>query len=340
MRIFLCFLFGLIISSCSSFEYLSIDALIPAKHSLQPEIKSVVLVNNALPFRGKEMDKVVINGQTHQLDTVWYDDFAKNVIQSLQDELLARHFFDTVYVEQSGYYPTGKEMSLYDIEKIANTYNSEAVITLQSYFYRNRYDIVEYEEGTVGSLDVSSGMLWSLHNNLTHRMQIEDIEKDTISWTEEASNIEGVAKKLPGIKSGLEELSYYVGGKSADLFAPYWERQNRGIYTNGNYSFMQAADYVRNNKWEEAMKLWELVFDNAHKKTKARAAFNLALGSEVMGDFEGAHKWIKECYDILKYLPDNKANKQDLNRMKTYYTEIVKRSTQAEKLQIQVGGEL
>ncbi len=340
MRILLCFIFGLLISSCSSFEYLSIDALIPAKHSLQPEIKSVVIVNNSMPFRGKELDKAIINGVTHDLDTVWYDDFAINVVKSLKEELLARNFFDTVYVEQSGNYPSGNEMTPYDIEKIANMYNSEAVITLQSYFYRNWYEVNQYDTGTIGSLDVSSGILWSLHNNLTHKMQIEDIEKDTISWTEEGATIEHVAEKLPGIRTGLEELSYYVGGKSADLFAPYWERQSRGIYTNGNYSFMQAAEYVRHDNWEEAMKLWKIVFENSKKKIKARAAFNLALGSEVKGDFDGAHAWIKECYDILKYLPANNRNQQDLLRMKAYFTEIVKRTTQAKKLQIQVGGDL
>ncbi len=340
MRLLFYLLLISLFSACSSYEYLSIDALIPAKYSIPPEIKSVVVVDNSPVFRGDKVNKIKFDNRISYLDTIWYDDFGMNVVNSLKDELIARKFYDTVYVDSNEKYKRGTKFSPSQINAICKEYNAEAVIELQRYFYNTFYDIDEYDVITVGSLDVNSVLLWNLHNNITGKLEVNDLEKDTISWTAEGPNLMDMANDLPGINSGLEDLSYYVGGKSADLFAPHWQTQKRVFYSRGNFGFMQATELVRNNKWKEAMQIWKSVYDNSQKKSKERAAFNLALGAEILGDFETANEWIKQCYDILKVLPDNVALIKDKERMQKYYAEIVKRMEQSKDLKSQIGGGL
>ncbi len=340
MRRLFYLLLTVVFSACSSYEYLSIDALIPAKYSIPPEIKSVVIVNNSPVFRGKDVHKIKLNNRVSYLDTIWYDDFGLNVVNTLKEELIARKFYDTVYVDNSGKYATGTKLTPSQVYSICKDYNAEGVIALQRYFYNTVYNIDEYDVITVGSLDVNSVLLWVMHNNISGKPEVNDLEKDTISWTADGPDIMDMANNLPGIKSGLEELSYYVGGKSADLFAPYWQTQKRVFYAKGKFGFMQATELVRNNKWREAMQIWKSIYDSSQKKTKERAAFNLAVGAEILGDFVTAKAWIKQCYDILKVLPDNVVLMQDKMRMEQYYAEIVKRLEQSKDLKSQIGGGL
>ena len=55
-----------------------------------------------------------------------------------------------------------------------------------------------------------------------------------------------------------------------------------------------AGVYVREHNWEEAYSLWKKVYDTKKGNHKMRAAFNLALYSEIQGDFDQAKAYIEE----------------------------------------------
>ncbi len=337
--VFAIFLF----TSCSSYQNLSIDVLIPAKHTFQPEIKSVVLVDNSMPFREGSPHEVKLVSSKFTVDTIWLDQSSSITLESLKEELQNRNFFDSVYLHP-GQFKTNERLinralNWQQISSLCELYNADAVIAYEKNIYRTKIGVKNMYDGNLfGYMDASGAILWRGYNILEKELIFKEAQADTISWEAVDVNIEKVSRKLPRIKDGLIELAEYQGAKIANDLAPYWESQERGYYDAGNYQFMQASEFVRNEQWGEAIKLWKYVFDHSKKKTKARAAYNLALASEISGDYESARYWLDEGVLVLSEIVAHSAE-IDKVRMVKYSIFMDNRLKIVETLKHQIGGE-
>lgn len=57
-----------------------------------------------------------------------------------------------------------------------------------------------------------------------------------------------------------------------------------------------AAVYAKEDNWEEAVALWQNTFDQSKSiKKKMYAAFNLALGNEMLEDIDKAIEWVTKA---------------------------------------------
>jgi tetratricopeptide (TPR) repeat protein len=89
-----------------------------------------------------------------------------------------------------------------------------------------------------------------------------------------------------------------------------------------------ALDFIQNKNFDDALKLYQAVYENAEKpKVKARAAHNIAMVYEVKGDIEKAIEWAQKAIDMgnkstkyyLQVLTQRKADdakaKEQLNEL-------------------------
>jgi len=343
MRKIYIFLFGILLTSCSTYKEIDIDVLMPAQYSIPPEIKSVVLVNNSEPYRASKIHEIIIEGEKNYADSVWYDDFAKTTIDVIEEELLFREFFDTVYVYKEtlpqDVFNKKEGLPMAYVDTICRRYNADAVITLEDYLYRSKLQFFYGFEGEViGNLDMSASILWRFNDNFNHNILFQDIQSDTIFWQEFGSNLNQVTKNLPSYKSGLKDLSIYLGSKAVDYFAPKWNREKRGLYGTQKFEFVMALEYVRLDQWSEAIKLWKSVFDKGKEKQKFMAAYNLSVAAELSGDYESAQVWMMRATDIIKVYPSHRALEEKARLAQYSYT-LSKRLKYIEKLKKQVGGD-
>ena len=326
--------------SCSTYEPLSIDVLIPAKHSLQPEIKSVVLIDNSLLFRGEKIHEIILPSETYEVDTIWKDDFAQIVLDGLKYELEQRSFFDSVYVHPDPLKRSGLvkgHITWEIIDAICKKYNAEAVVSVDDYLYHTKIEVKKVHDGNLFALmDASAAVLLRTYNSLNRTVEYKEIYRDTISWDAYGGSMAYIAAQLPPLKSALADLANYMGEKAADDIAPYWQEQKRGFYNSGNIQFMQATEYVRSENWGEAIKVWKYVFDHAKTKVKSRAAYNLALASEILGDYESANYWINEGLGALSGSSGGQVNVEK-KRLKLYSVYMTQRLKVLDELKIQVG---
>ncbi len=333
--------FVCLFTSCATYQTFKIDVLKPAKYSMPPEIRSVVLIDESMPYRDSMVNKVEVENEVLYVDTIWNDNFGKQTINSLYKELVQRNFYDTVYVyEPSISNPQSKpKMSWETINAICNQYNAEAILVLNSYYYKSRIKVEkQFDENLFGTMDVNGGILWSAYDIINHQRLYSDLQVDTISWQVSDVSLSGVAQQLPGFRDGYVSLASYLGSAAANHTAPRWMSVNRGLYNSGNPQFMQAAEYVRAKKYGEAIKLWKFLYDKSQDKFKARAAFNLAVISEIMGDFVSAQYWIEESNNF--YIHQLKASRYDTERKRTllYSIELNSRVQSLNKLKEQIGG--
>ncbi len=328
--------------SCVTYEQLSIDVLQPAKYSFQPEIKSVVLVDNSLAYRNKDVHKITLPSESYSIDTIWKDDFPMVVLDGLKDELDQRIFFDTVYIHDIALRRAGLSdstmLSWNIIDYLCRKYNAEAVVSIEGYMYQTNIKVENMFDGNMyGYLDASSAILYRAYNNIDRSIILKELEHDTISWSVYGSGLNYIAQNLPSLRKSLDELGSYMGEKIADDIAPHWATENRIVYNSGNFYFIQAAEYIRKNNWGEAIKLWKYVYEHSKKKVKARAAYNLALAAEIQGDYESSLYWIKEGLSVMAELGSATA-KEEKRRLALYSVYMNQRLKVVEELKVQVGG--
>ena len=88
-----------------------------------------------------------------------------------------------------------------------------------------------------------------------------------------------------------ETYSYYI--------TPYWEVVNRVFYVgpdDSNKLLSRAEDYVLQENWTKALEYWDKAISSTTKKqTIAMAAFNMALGCEMLDELDLAMSWLEYC---------------------------------------------
>jgi hypothetical protein len=90
----------------------------------------------------------------------------------------------------------------------------------------------------------------------------------------------------------VKDVSRYAATMPIRNLLPYWSEIERFYFDGGNFEMRDAGVYVREQNWEEASVLWKNVYDKKKGKAKMRAAYNLAVYSEMKDDFEYAKEYL------------------------------------------------
>ncbi len=328
-------------SSCTTLSTLKIDVLRPAEYSVAPEILSVVVVDNALPFRDNNVHLLKARNGIVIIDTIWVDNFGEIVTSSMTKSLMENNYFDSVY-----YHPSALnndfsgtqigEIPYYHIDSLCKAYNAQAVISLESIRYQSKMDYSDLGDYYYISLDVNSFLYWKMYS-ADGVLLDANLQKDSIFWDNAQSDYSTSSMKIPSIRESIEVLAWHMGKNAAKRVTPYWESVNRYYFSGGNHLFLRASELQADNKWDDAARIWYNVYENGKKKQKARAAHNIALSYEVRGNFSEAIAWSDISRQLFEKLGTFEASVEEKNISKYYYIELCERYQQKKKLDAQFG---
>jgi tetratricopeptide (TPR) repeat protein len=101
------------------------------------------------------------------------------------------------------------------------------------------------------------------------------------------NNVGGViAKKLP-------DISRRIGAELAKSLSPQWVTQQRILMTYaGNSDWEEAYALAEEFQWKEAIEKWMEFSDSKDAKKAAFASYNIAVGCEMLEQFDLAVKWL------------------------------------------------
>ncbi|WMJ73395.1 DUF6340 family protein [Cytophagaceae bacterium ABcell3] len=128
-------------------------------------------------------------------------------------------------------------------------------------------------------------------HRFTHRMR----------WNAKGNSPTNAADRLIDRRAAVMETSRASGVSYARRIAPsparvmrfYFRKSQRDPYIK------EAHQRILEGDWEGAMDDWYYVFEMSNKKkTIGRAAYNLAVGYEVLGDLETAKEWANEAISL------------------------------------------
>ena len=341
LKIFLIIGLLMLMVSCGSMSTLNLDVLRPADVTIDPEILSVAIVNNSLPYRGKNVHTVKTPKGTGIIDTLWIDDFPKIAAASMADALRNKQFFNEVYYHDDvtnifGQGNLSEYMLKRKIENICYMYDVQAVIVLENYLYKTKLTLMDLGDIYYGSMDVNGGILWKIYEQNGNLLD-QYFQNDSIFWDAAETRYSAVLNQLPRQIAATEVLAEYLGETYIRRTAPYWETVSRKYYSKGHFLFLRANDLHAINNWSEAAKVWYNVYENGNKRQKAISALNIALSYEVRGDFDEAVAWCKISQRFFENLGGLRVSNYERKIVTLYNLQLIERQQQKKKLDEQIG---
>jgi len=334
----------LFLTGCVSYTTVELDVLKPADTQIPVEIASVVVVDNAYPFRITDttVHKVNLPDSTFAIDTVWVDEFDSLAVQAMGEALEDRQFFDSVYVEKKDFNPKedGKPMRPLRasvVDSLCRHYNAQAVISLDHYDYGTTLEVIELFESYMATLDVRNSTYWKLFDHVNRELVDVHLQQDTIFWDYTERNISRAISGIPPIREALSDAAVHAGEKYAGYVAPTWTTVERVMFKQGHPLFPRAASLAGRGNWEQAARMWYHVYEENGGRVKARAAFNLALAKEVLGDFREAAAWGYRALEEYEDLGALAVSQPEKETARDFYLKLAQRIQEKKKLDQQYG---
>ena len=259
-------------------------------------------------FTGKE---VAIVGNLYELEDGKYlydSTLVAQATEGIKHALERSPVFDNYdipiyYTYTSDFSLVGKPMSKGDIDSLASSMGVEMFVVVD---FISVVSDEPNDEKSVGFNMVYGGLfrVYSTESDKPYASYVFQSEQPEFMIMNDEY---GAITKSTG-QEAKASLAYRVGENYALYVAPYWEEVERVYYVapDDELGNMRKGDrYAQRGEWTKAMECWNNTVASSAKNTQvAMAAFNIAVGCEMLGDLELAQSWLEYC----KKLKDPKIN--------------------------------
>ena len=307
------------VTACTSLQPFSYERLQPADVNFPGQIRKVGIVNNMPPVH-QDYKNVDYKSASLEVD-------GKVVVEALAKEVVAVNYFDQVVIYDEEFrkstspldQPIPKEVA----DDLIRTLDVDMLLAME------RVN-VELKESTMfipewnAEVSAVDGIVTSVVRVYLEQREspLFTVQKtDTLCWE--------ITSKLT-FNDIMKEASEYAASMPMQNLLPYWEEKERYYFDGGNVEMRDAGVCVREQNWEEASVLWEEVYNKKKGKAKMRAAYNLAVYSEMINDFEAAKAYL----DVASALSDEGSWEQQL--ILAYQFNLEKEHQKNQRLNIQM----
>ena len=284
----------LILSSCLSYENLTIEVLKPAKFSLPANIHKIAIVSRNLKYEDDTLQHYQIKNRKLIKDNIKFnaDSVAQiTCIDSLTAKLLVQNRFDSILILPVNSLPTVhvKAIGPGKAEWYKNTASKTGadgliVLDMFSCFYSDQKDV--FSLTTVANVVTSN--IWSIYDSKSHKIIDRFAQIDTLYWDGTDDNGNYNEHRIPAKKDAIILASAVIGDNYSKHILPSWSKVYREIMSCNKPELKQAALLAQKSKWEEASAIWQKYADSKNKHDKIIATYNLALAGEMNGQIDKA----------------------------------------------------
>lgn len=285
-------------TSCSTINTLYYDQLQPGKVSFPEAVRSVAIINNMPTIVGGEKE-------LSQTDGVLEGD-GKIAAEALAQGIAATGYFDEVIICDSAlcqlkvvlknHQGVKKEWQGNVLDKnTADEWLDKLGVDMLLSFERIYIELKENTamDGLLPVPVVDGAISTVLRAYVPERSKpiFRVNSQDTIFWE-------------PGPSLSFTKIVKESSEFAASILVPYllpsWDEAVRNYFDGGSVEMRDAGVYVREHNWEEAALLWKKIYDTKKGQKKMRAAYNLALYSEMQGNLTQAKAYIDEAIALVK----------------------------------------
>lgn len=326
----------------------TLQVLQPAQMTLPEHITTVAIVDRSKPSNGwSNFLEGLITGEDIGQDRR----SRQTAVDGLTNALTRTPRFQ---VKSTGIEMTGSKaggrmppaLEWSEVDKICRDYGANAVVTIESFDSDNsrsarpytetkkdktgkKYSVTSYRSQQHTSVRIG----WRLYDPKTKIIVDEYVTDDYLERNGSGTTERAALNNLPSQLNVTRDVAYNVGIEYGARIAPIYVNISRAYYhkAKGYKSQMKsAARHLADRDIEKATGLWKRVIALAgtnNKKAAGRAAYNMAVASEINGNLELALEWATKSY------------KEYGNKKAREYIHIIKaRQNDARKVDAQMPG--
>jgi hypothetical protein len=222
--------------------------------------------------------------------------------------------------------PLPKEL----VQMIGSESASQKLISLEtlSWFFSRFTENSDAGE----SVEVILAGIWALYDVHSGAIEKHEAMVDTLFW--QRRNEDGERIQLPPRVTSLELATEVYAINFAKKFTTSWETVQRLLIIPPVQEFSLAAAYAGENKWEEALELWQRYAPERYGRLSVSARYNTALSYEMLNEIDQAVQWIDQALIQARIY----RNKSELKLVQNYKEILAKRNEEIRNL-IQLNNE-
>ncbi len=323
--------------ACGGPRTVTLNSMRPAEITLPSDIKTLLIVDRSDYKKGAvNIIEGILTGEVPGEDKSG----AQSLLNSLQNQLGFSSRFNVRIASErlkgnslTAAFPD--QLSWEEIDILTKKYQADAVVSLEIFdtdfiITRGRKNIKE----KVGDREVEVLKYYAQGvGNITIGIRLYDAHARTIvdqqllrnsnTWEAYGNSAAEAIAQLVSKGEATRFLSNAVGSDYAYKVAPMPVRIRRHFRGKSKRSpeLEQGTRYADVAQWDEAIEVWKSGLDRVRRdKDAGFLAYNIAIGYEVLGDFDSALSWAETSY--TRY-----GNKDARN-----YVNLMRRRIRAEEL--------
>jgi hypothetical protein len=230
------------------------------------------------------------NDSLKSLDSTMLTKIAMSLKNNLEESPKYNSYIFPVYTINTG----ENELTQEDIAEIKANSAADYLISVERFKARISNKLVRTISENYIHIIVphqASIKVYDINNfSIVDNRQIKDtlfLQINLHSWETD----QDAAAQIPDPKTSLQMVCTQMAKAYVEEIVPYWKEETRYYYLNP--TIRNAQMYIENEEWSRAMNIWAEYVDDTDKTLAAISCFNMALGCEMIGEYELALKWME-----------------------------------------------
>ncbi len=294
-----------LLTGCGASRHIYFNAQVPAPYSIPQSIKSLAIIDRSIP-ENEELNILegILTGEGIKQDKLATQVVLDGLNQSLKNSTRYDVIRTTEKMKGSGSGRTFPDpLDWNKVTGLCKKYKVDALVSLETYDSdfivtngtrkKGEQGIEIYARG-VATVNCGFRLYDPVNRDIMDQYHFSHAE----NWETGGNSIIAAVGALLNKDAAIQKASFAAGIVYGERITPSWVRIDRDYFrkSKGDANLAEGARMMEVNDWDRAIEALERAVETGHIKTKGRAAHNLAVVHEILGNLEEAKIWASDAW--------------------------------------------
>jgi tetratricopeptide (TPR) repeat protein len=298
----------------TSSVWVKLTLIRPAVVDVPQKIKTIVIINRTLP-KDTKANKIeeILTGEIMRQDEQAIQQTMDGLINTIKNAPRFNiKYANEKYIGETSGTIFPDPLSWPVISKLCTKYEADAVIAIETFDSDyiitngsrnverkdengNTIPFIEYFVEGLGTVNVGFRLYDPDVNGIADQYQFSE----NMRWEGQGNSPTDAAQAILDKIDAINQVSYAAGRSYAMRISPTYYVVKRYFYDKPkkNKHLIEGVRKSEVADWEGAIESWNMAIKKGKKdKDKGRAAYNIAVAYEVLGDLDKALAWAAKAY--------------------------------------------
>ncbi len=287
-----------------------VQVMRPAEIDVPKTVQKVVLVNRYKPAGKNTWINVlegIFTGEMIMADRRGADQALNGLMDGLRGSPRYEVVMSNTEMPGNGLGLFPEPLTPAQVQNLCKQYKTDALLAIEAFDSnvgittepKTRTEKVNGEDVVVnyfeGRETVSVTIGWRIYSAVNGAVLDQNQVYKTLYFSSQGNNKQQAIANLVFPADAVARTGYDGGLVYAGRIAPSWVWVSREFYGSGSTGMRKAKKMARRGDWENAAVLWKSLTKSEKTKVAKRATYNMAVASEMMGNYDIAIEWARKA---------------------------------------------